>query len=100
MGIFPGPMCTSCFVSERGTWHEVGVCGLQEAVFQLTGSASSYKMGIQLDARNKPNYKVGKAFRVILIVRSSLPGPFSPFTLSTQLCISGCGSVKWQSLPL
>lgn len=46
MGTFPGPMCTSCFVSEYGTWHEVGVCGLEEAVFQLTGSASSYKTGI------------------------------------------------------
>lgn len=33
VGIFPGPMCTSCSVSEDSVWHRVGVCGLDEAEF-------------------------------------------------------------------
>lgn len=29
--------------SEYGAWHRVGVCGLEEAVFQLTDTGFSYK---------------------------------------------------------
>lgn len=73
VGIFPGPVCTFCFVSEYGSWHRVGVCGLEEAVFQLTGTGSLYKMGIQLGPGISRFIKLAKPLELFLSNPSLCP---------------------------
>lgn len=73
VGIFPGPVYTSCFVSEYGAWHGIGVCGLEEAVFQLTGTGSLYKMGIQLGPRISRFIKLAKSLELLLSNPSLCP---------------------------
>lgn len=73
VGIFPGPVCTFCFVSEYGAWHRVDVCGLEEAVFQLTGTGSLYKMGIQLGPGISRFVKLAKPLEIFLSNPSLCP---------------------------